>query len=126
MKAESDRASRRDTAFALNRRDALGTLVSRAFSFTVPPRTIVDGRLAMAEGGVSPWTDGGQLRVCAAEATSVTTGTLLDACSGTNVAIPGKPAAEAPLKLVRQGKTIATGRFGKVAEQDAFVTDSVV
>ncbi len=37
MKAESDRASRRDTAFALNRRDALGTLVSRAFSFTVPP-----------------------------------------------------------------------------------------
>lgn len=93
---------------------------------SMPPRTIVDGRFALGEGGVSPWTDGGQLRVCAAEATSVTTGTLLDACGEADAAVPGKPAAEAPLRLVRQGRTIATGRFGKVAEQYAFVTDSVV
>ena len=35
------------------------------------------------------------------------------------------PAPEAPLKLVRSGETLATGRFGRVGEQPAFLIDCV-
>ena len=91
---------------------------------SVDPRVIVDGRFAVTDAGVSTWTDDGMLRVVRSEPISVSVGELMDAADGGRTAEP-QPSPESPLRLVRQGKTLATGRFGKLASQSAFIVDAV-
>ena len=91
---------------------------------TVAPRVIVDGRFAVTDSGVNPWVDDGLLRVVRAEPLSVSVGELMDAANGGRAAEPD-PVPETALKLTRMGKTVATGRFGKLASQNAFVVDAV-
>ena len=91
---------------------------------SVDPRVVVDGRFAVTDAGVSTWTDDGMLRVVRSEPISVSVGELMDAADGGRTAEP-QPSPEAPLRLVRQGKTLATGRFGKLASQSAFIVDAV-
>jgi len=91
---------------------------------TVDPRVIVDGRFAVTDSGVNPWVDDGLLRVVRAEPLSMSVGDLMDAANGGRAAEP-VPAPETALKLTRMGKTVATGRFGKLASQNAFAVDAV-
>ena len=88
---------------------------------TLSPRLVACGKFAISESGVAEWKDEGQLRVCAAEAASVDLGTIFDAEQGGSFTPPQHPAENAPLRLVRLGKTLATGRFGPVANQKAFI-----
>ena len=93
---------------------------------TMPPRRIVGSRLLLGDGGVTDWKDEGMLRVLALDPASTTVGTLVDHATGN--AAPSEPSpipANAPLRLVRFGKTLATGRLEAVGAQQAFVVDDV-
>ena len=91
---------------------------------TMPPRVIVAKKFALSDTGVAEWKDEGLLRVCAAEGSAVELGTLFDSStSGGAAALPPIPRENTPLKLVRLGKTIATGRLGILAGQRAMFID---
>ena len=80
--------------------------------------------LLAGEGGVTEWKDEGTLRVVAPEPVDITVGALIDLASGE--AAPSEPAplpANTPLRLVRLGKRLATGRLDSVGAQQAFVVD---
>ena len=94
---------------------------------TVPPRHIVESHLIAGENGVTEWKDDGTLRVLASEPSTMTVGELLDRAAEN--ATP--PAAESlpdntPLRLVKFGKTIATGRLVSLAAQRAFAVDDAI
>ena len=91
---------------------------------TVQPRICLEGRLVISESGVAPWQDDGCLRICAADAPSVTAGAVLDAAQGNGTAPAMEPGENAQLKLVRKGKTLARGFFGSLAGQKAFIAES--
>lgn len=91
---------------------------------TMSPRKVVESRLAVGEGGVTEWKDEGTLRVVAPEPVAINVGELIDLASSD--AAPSEPAplpANTPLRLVRLGKTLATGRLDSVGAQQAFVVD---
>ncbi len=92
---------------------------------TIPPRQIVDGRFVLSESGISAWKDEGMLRVCSAETSPIASGTLLDAGSGSSPARQETPAENTQLKLIRMGKTLATGHLCKIGDQHAFVAEMV-
>lgn len=87
---------------------------------TVPPRLVVDGRFVADGNGVAIFTDDGRLRVVEDEPRSVTLGELFDRAQN-----PADVAWSNPvrLKLVSGGKTVACGRFGKLASQPAFFVE---
>ena len=89
---------------------------------TLRPRLVVAGRLVVSENGVAPWRDDGMLRVCAADDSVVAAGDVLDAANGQpSKATPATPPDNTPLRLVRSGQTIATGRLGRLGSQFAFL-----
>ena len=93
----------------------------------MPPRHIVESHLIAGENGVTEWKDDGTLRVLASEPSTMTVGELLDRAAEN--ATP--PAAESlpdntPLRLVKFGKTIATGRLVSLAAQRAFAVDDAI
>lgn len=91
---------------------------------TMPPRRIVDGRFLIGENGVVDWKDDGMLRVLAMEPVEMTVGTLLDLAAGN--AAPSAPQplpANMPLRLVRFGTALATGRLDAIGTQQAFIVD---
>lgn len=92
---------------------------------TVPPRRVVDGRFLVSENGVFGWKDDGALRVVAAEPAAMTVGDLLDLATG-NAASPAFQSlpTNTPLRLVRFGKTLASGRLDAVGAQQAFIVDA--
>ena len=91
---------------------------------TVPPRWIVDGRFALDGGGVSPSADDALVRVRAAESATLPLGAVLDAAEGK---VPDVPALSdgSQLRLVRGGRTCATGCLGRVGDQPAFLVESL-
>ena len=91
---------------------------------TVPPRWIVDGRFALDGGGVSPSVDDALVRVRAAESATLPLGVVLDAADGK---VPDVPALSdgSQLRLVRGGRTLATGCLGRVGDQPAFIVESL-
>jgi len=90
---------------------------------TQPPRLIVEGRLAIAENGVTEWKDNSLPRVCATESLPVTVGTVLDAAEHAPEGLLVQPKENAPLNLVRSGKTVAQGRLDRVGAQFAFIVE---
>ena len=93
---------------------------------TVAPRKIVDARFLVGESDVSEWKDDGVLRVLAAEPVKMTLGELFDLATGS--ATPSAPQPlppNTPLRLVRFGKTLASGRLDVLGDQQAFVVDNV-
>jgi len=92
---------------------------------TVSPRIIAAGTFSVSESGVAQWKDDGLLRVCSAESAEIDLGTLFDAAEGSSTAQLALPSENAPLKLVRGGKTVATGRFVTLADRPAFAADDV-
>ena len=93
---------------------------------TIPQRLIVDGRFAVSGSDVIAWRDDGLLRVLAGETCEITLGALLDVAAGNPEAINiAKLAENTPMRLVRSGGVIATGRLDTVGTQRAFVVDFV-
>lgn len=93
---------------------------------TMSPRQVVEARLIVGEGGVTEWKDDGTLRVVAPEPVVMTVGTLTDLAIGN--ATPSAPTLlpdNTPLRLVRFGKTLASGRLDSIGAQRAFVVDDV-
>ena len=92
---------------------------------TVPPRRIVDGRFLVGGNGVVDWKDDGALRVIAAEPAAMTVGDLLDLTADDAASSAPQPlSANMPLRLVRFGKTLASGRLCALGAQQAFVVDA--
>ena len=91
---------------------------------SLPPRWIVDGRFALDGGGVSPSVDDALVRVRAAESATLPLGAVLDAAEGK---VPDVPALSdgSQLRLVRGGRTLATGFLGRVGDQPAFIVESL-
>ena len=91
---------------------------------SLPPRWIVDGRFALDGGGVSPSADDALVRVRAAESATLPLGAVLDAAEGK---VPDVPALSdgSQLRLVRGGRTFATGCLGRVGDQPAFIVESL-
>ena len=91
---------------------------------SLAPHIVADGRFALSENGLSPWKDEGLLRVCAALPSGITLGTLFNATEDTPPQMPQPPQENAPLKLVRFGKTVAHGHLINLAGQPAFTPDT--
>ena len=91
---------------------------------SLPPRWIVDGRFALDGGGVSPSADDALVRVRAAESATLPLGALLDAAEGKAPDVPALSDGS-QLRLVRGGRTCATGCLGRVGDQPAFLVESL-
>ena len=91
----------------------------------VAPRLIVAGRFVADETGVAPYQEDSLCRVRGATGLTVRLGELFDAAEGDALKIEGsKVEGCAPLKLLRQGKTVASGRLGAVGEHPAFLVET--
>ena len=88
---------------------------------TVPPKLVVDGRFVMDTNGVTPVEKDALVHVRAAEGREVSLGEAFDAVETP----PALPSAEqgAQLKLVKDGRTVASGRLDKLADQLAFIVE---
>lgn len=88
---------------------------------SVPPRLVVDGRFVVDAHGVSPCVADALVHVRAATGREVTLGALFDAVENP----PALAAAEAgaQLQLVKDGRLVASGRLGKLADQLAFIVE---
>lgn len=89
---------------------------------TVQPSLIVDERIVLDEAGQRPYAEDSLIRVRAVEASSVALGVAID---GAADSIEKVPPANKPLRLVKNGKTIALGRLDVVGEMSAFVVESL-
>ena len=112
-------------SFALSAADLASLSVGDALLLpevgTVPPRLVVDGRFLVDANGVAPFVDDGRLRVVASERRDMTLGELFDRAQDPAAE---KGAGPAQLRLVASGKTIATGRLGQLAGQNAFFIEA--
>ena len=90
---------------------------------TVEPKLVVDGRFVLDANGVSPYVEDALVRVRAAEARPVSLGEVFDAAE-----TPVKRAAavqDEQLRLVRNGKTVASGRLDSIGDQRAFIVEAI-
>ena len=89
---------------------------------TVAPRLIVDRRFVVDENGVAPYKDDGMLLVVGAEPYAITLGDLLDYAKE-----PSAPKAPSPgsLRLEASGRAVAFGRLDRLADQNAFLVESL-
>lgn len=90
----------------------------------VAPRRIVGGRFAVDANGVSPYQEDEMCRVRDAADGMVSLGELFDAATGTAGAQSQVPPANAQLRLVRRGKTLATGRLDRLGDSQAFIVET--
>ena len=115
-------------AFALSDADraslAPGDAVLLPEIGTVAPRLVVDGRFVIDDNGVQPFAADALAHVRAAEDLTLTLGAVFDATETP----PARPTAPpgAQLRLLRSGKTVATGRLDRVGEQSAFIVEATL
>lgn len=122
-------------AFVLPAQDASGLAVGDAVLLpeigSIPPRLVADGRFVVDGNGVAPFEDDGRCRVVAAEPCQITLGELFDVANGgQETAEQPKQLAAAPqdgsqLRLVQRGKTLANGHLEHLADQPAFIIESL-
>ena len=91
---------------------------------SVSGKIVVDGRFVVSETGVSPWQDDGLPRVVHGEPSAMTLGELFDLAGQEERQMTDVPPDNSPLRLVRSGAEIASGRFGHLAGQPAFFIDA--
>lgn len=122
-------------AFALSDADGAGLAPGDAVLLpelgACAPRLVVDGRFVADATGVVPYRETAEgdvrppVRVRAARPSTLTLGELFDAAEGGlgSDAIPAPAVADA-LRLVRDGRTLATGSLGRVGDQAAFIVET--
>lgn len=89
----------------------------------VAPRILVDGSLVVEADGVMQGAADALAHVRAVAARTITLGEVLDASAG-NPPPPASIAALDQLILVVNGKTVASGHLGKLADQQAFIVEA--
>jgi len=122
-------AEREYAAFAISAADMANIAPGDALLLpevgTTPQRLVVDGRFVLSGTGVAAWKDEGLIRVVGMDGVTVNTGDLLDAAEKELSDDASAPPPNTPMKLVRAGAVCATGRFGAVGTQPAFIVDDV-
>ena len=88
---------------------------------TVPPKLVVDGRFVVDTNGVAPVEKDALVHVRAGEGRVVSLGEAFDAVE-TPLALPSAEQG-AQLKLVKDGRVVASGRLDKLADQLAFIVE---
>lgn len=122
-------------AFALSDADAAGLAPGDAVLLpelgACAPRLVVDGRFVADAKGVVPYREAAEgdvrppVRVRAAQPSTLTLGELFDAAEGgLGADALAAPAEAAALRLVRDGRTLATGSLGRVGGQAAFIVET--
>lgn len=113
-------------AFALASEDSSGLAVGDAILLpevgSVPARLVVDGRFVVDESGVSRYDAGVLAHVVDATHRDVALGELFDAADSPR-AVEASPSGA--LRIVVGGKTLASGRLDKLADQAAFIVESM-
>jgi len=89
----------------------------------VSPRYVVDGRFSAGADGVLRFSGDGLFRVRAAEPGTMTLGELFDAAE--KPFVPPSPAHGLQLRLVKDGRRIASGRLDRLADQFAFMVEAI-
>ncbi len=86
------------------------------------PKLVVDGRFTLDAAGVSPLSEDALAHVRAAAAGEISLGQVLDAAGGEEPKIESlkDDGSNPPLRIVRNGATIATGSLGRLGDQTAF------
>lgn len=122
-------------AFALSDADGAGLAPGDAVLLpelgACTPRLVVDGRFVADATGVVPYRETADgdvrppVRVRAARPSTLTLGELFDAAEGglRPDGIAALADADA-LRLVRDGRTLATGSLGRVGDQAAFIVET--
>lgn len=96
----------------------------------VAPRFVVDGRFVVDDGGVAPFSDDGRCRVVAVEPLQLTLGELFDATDGGASKAESlkaeNPGGESCVQVVllKDGKTLASGRLGHLADHPALFVEA--
>ena len=113
-------------AFALAPSEAAGLEVGDAVLLpelgTASARLVADGRFVLDESGVSRYDAGELVHVVDATSKDVSLGELFDAAE-TPHAVEAKPSGE--LRLVVRGKSLAVGRIENLADQPAFIIETL-
>ena len=101
---------------------------------TVAPRLVACGRFVVDGHGVAPYQEDAMCRVHAATECTAAVGDLFDAAEGdrgaANVANAGMEIGTGnngnilQLRLLRNGKTLATGRLDRLGDSPAFVVET--
>ncbi len=89
---------------------------------TLRPKIVVDGRFALDESGVSAYTCDDLVKVRDAEAREITLGEVFDADETPRSVAAVPPAG---MRLLRENRTIATGRLESLGDQNAFLVETV-
>ena len=133
IRAESLPFETEHAAFALSAADLASMAVGDALLLpevgAVSPRLVVDGRFAVDEAGVAPFSDDGRCRVISAEQSVMTLGELFDAAEDPesrkskveSLALGSESSAQ--LRLVHNGRTVANGHLDRIGGQSALVVE---
>lgn len=90
---------------------------------SVSPRLVVDGRFVADSNGVAQCEKDALVHVRAAAGRAVSLGELFDAVENPPTIEPAAQGAQ--LKLVNDGRLVASGRLDKLADQLAFIVEAV-
>ena len=129
LRGETFPADEEHAVFALSAADMASLDVGDALLLPeidgVSSRLVVDRRFVVDETGVSPFSDDDRCRVISAEQRTVTLGDIFDSVDGAGGLVQkAGVAALRQLRLVKNGRTIACGRFDHLGDQPAFIVES--
>lgn len=103
---------------------------------SVAPRLIVDGRLALDANGVVAHQEDALVRVRAAKGREISLGELFDSAEGSRGDAEARNGLDSgafaslrdgepvQMRLVRSGKTLATGRLDRIGDSPAFIVET--
>jgi len=89
---------------------------------TLRPKLVVDGRFALDESGVVPYVSDDLVKVRDAQPRDITLGEVFDAADAPRSTAAVPPAG---IRLVKENRTIATGRLDSLGDQNAFLVETV-
>lgn len=90
---------------------------------SLPPRFVVDGRFLVDANGVVPYASDALVHVRAATGREVSLGDVFDAVDKPPTIESAAQGSQ--LKLVKDGRLVASGRLDKLADQLAFIVEAI-
>lgn len=130
IRSEVFRAETEYAAFTLSKTDIESIETGDAILLpeigSLSPRLVANGRFEIGNG-VAPCAKDGLLRIRSVAAQEITLGAIFDeAASPGSAATPPPPPQNTPLKLVQDGRMLATGRLASIGNHPAFAVETIV